>query len=467
MKTEQTTMDPAAVKLAALIAATLTSFLTPFMDSATNVALPEISREFAMDAVLVGWIRIAYLLAAAMFLVPFGKIADIFGRKKIFLYGTAIFTLAALFIGLSRSGTMLIAVRVVQGFGGAMIFGTGVAILTSAFPPGERGRILGINVAAVYLGLSVGPFVGGVLTQNLGWRSIFFVTVALGLIAILFVVWRLREEWAEAQGEKFDLPGSLIYALSLVALMAGVTRLPDLLGVVLIVAGAAGLGLFGLWETRTPHPVLHVDLLLTNRPFAFSNVAALINYSATSATTFLLTLYLRYLKELSPTEAGLVLVAQPVVQASLSPLAGRLSDRIEPRIVASVGMGFTALGLALFISLGPAAPLWSIIARLAILGFGFALFSSPNMNAIMGSVERRFYGVASGTLATMRLVGQTFSQGIATLLFALYIGRVEIAPENYPLFLASAQTAFAVFAVLCVLGIFASLTRGRIRGKPS
>ncbi|MEJ2208884.1 MAG: MFS transporter [Anaerolineae bacterium] len=464
MKTKQTAMTPAAVRRAALIAATLTSFLTPFLDSATNVALPEISAEFAMDAVLVGWIRIAYLLAAAMLLVPFGKIADIFGRKKIFLYGTVIFTAGALFIGLSQSGVMLIAVRVVQGFGAAMIFGTGVAILTSAYPPHERGRILGLNVAAVYLGLSVGPFVGGVLTQQFGWRSIFFVTVGLGLIAITFVVLRLTEEWAEAAGETFDLGGSLIYAISLVALLIGVTRLPDLLGVGLMVAGAVGLGLFGLWETRTRYPVLHVELLLSNRPFAFSNVAALINYSATSATTFLLTLYLRYIQDMTPTEAGLVLVAQPVVQASLSPLAGRLSDRIEPRIVASVGMGFTALGLALFFFIGPATPLWSIIVRLAILGFGFALFSSPNMNAIMGSVERTFYGVASGMLATMRLMGQTFSQGIATLLFALYIGRVEIAPGNYPLFLASARTAFVIFAVLCVLGIFASLARGRIRG---
>jgi EmrB/QacA subfamily drug resistance transporter len=462
MNAEKTT-DPAAVKRAALIAATLTSFLTPFMDSATNVALPEISREFAMDAVLLGWIRIAYLLAAAMLLVPFGKIADIFGRKKIFLYGTALFTAAALLIGLSRSGVMLIAVRVVQGFGSAMIFGTGVAILTSAFPPGERGRILGINVAAVYFGLSVGPFIGGILTEQFGWRSIFFVTVALGLLALLFVVWRLTEEWAEARGESFDLTGSVIYALSVVALMGGVTQLPDSLGVGLMLAGALGLGLFGLWEMRARYPVLHVELLLTNRPFAFSNVAALINYSATSATAFLLTLYLRYIKELSPTEAGLVLIAQPVVQASLSPIAGWLSDRVEPRIVASIGMGFTALGLALLIFIGPATPLWTIIARLAILGFGFALFSSPNMNAIMGSVERKFYGVASGMLATMRLMGQNFSQGIATLLFALYIGRVEIAPQNYPLFLTSARTAFAIFAVLCVLGIFASLIRGKIR----
>jgi MFS family permease len=210
-------------------------------------------------------------------------------------------------------------------------------------------------------------------------------------------------------------------------------------------------------------PVLNVDLLLRNRPFAFSNLAALINYSATSAVAFLLSLYLREVRALDATEAGLVLLAQPVVQSALSPVAGWLSDRIEPRIVASVGMGFTALGLFTFVFIGPATPMWAVVIRLAILGFGFALFSSPNMNAIMGSVERRLYGVASGMLGTMRLMGQTFSQGVVTLLFALYIGRVEIAPENYDLFLTSAQVAFGIFAVLCAFGILASLTRGKIR----
>ncbi|MCL7454711.1 MAG: MFS transporter [Anaerolineae bacterium] len=448
---------------AALIAATLTSFLTPFMDSATNVALPIISREFAMDAVLLSWIRIAYLLAAAMFLVPFGKIADIYGRKRIYSYGTAIFTLAALLIGLSTSSTMLIAVRIVQGFGSAMIFGTGVAILTSVFPPGDRGRVLGINVAAVYLGLSVGPSIGGVLTEQLGWRSIFFATVPLGLIALGFVIWRLKGEWAEAKGERFDLPGSVIYALALVALMVGVSRLPGITGAGLMGLGIVGLGLFGAWEMRAKYPVLHIDLLVTNRPFAFSNLAALINYSATSATAFLLSLYLQYIKALTPQQAGLVLIAQPVVQATLSPLAGRLSDRVEPRVVASIGMGFTALGLFLLVFITAATPLWAIIIRLLLLGFGFALFSSPNMNAIMGSVERRFYGVASGTLGTMRLVGQMLSQGVATLLFALYIGRVEITPQYYPLFMSSVKTAFAIFAALCVGGIFASLARGKVR----
>jgi MFS family permease len=254
-----------------------------------------------------------------------------------------------------------------------------------------------------------------------------------------------------------------VYAIALLALMVGFSLLPNGLGAILIVAGAIGLAGFLWWEMRSQNPVLHIDLFAKNRPFAFSNLAALINYSATSAVTFLLSLYLQYIKALSPQQAGLVLVAQPIVQAAFSPLAGGLSDRIEPRIVASIGMALTATGLALLIPLNSATPLWAIVADLMLLGFGFALFSSPNMNAIMSSVDRRFYGVASGTAGTMRLVGQMLSMGIAMLLFALFLGRVEITSAVYPLFLNSMRAAFAIFAILCVAGVFASLARGRIR----
>jgi EmrB/QacA subfamily drug resistance transporter len=459
----ETKTHQAAARRAALIATTLAAFLTPFMDSATTVALPSISQEFAMDAVTLSWIRTAYLLAAAIFLVPFGKIADIYGRKKVFTYGTGLFTLAALATGLSTSTGMLMAFRVLQGLGAAMIFGTSVAILTSVFPPEERGRALGINVASVYIGLSLGPTIGGFLTQQLGWRSIFLAIVPLGLIVIAFVLWQLKGEWAEAQGETFDMAGSAIYALSLVALMVGFSRLPVALGFALIAAAVIGLGAFVVWELRVRNPVLNIHLLTSNRPFAFSNLAALINYGATAAVAFLVSLYLQYLQGLTPQQAGLILIAQPIVQAAFSPLAGRLSDRVEPRIVATAGMAFTAVGLALLVFVGSTTPLWALAMRLALLGFGFALFSSPNMNAIMGSVTKRYYGVASGTLATMRLIGQMFSQGIATLLFALFIGRVAITPQYYAAFLASMKTAFAIFAILCVFGMFASLVRGRIR----
>jgi EmrB/QacA subfamily drug resistance transporter len=435
------------------------------MGSATNVALPSVGREFAMDAVLLSWVATAYFLAAAMFLVPFGRLADIHGRKKIFAYGLVVFTVASFLSGLARSSLWLIAGRVLQGVGSAMIFGTGMAMLTSAFPATERGRVLGISVAAVYVGLSLGPSLGGFLTEYLGWRSIFLLMVPLGLVVLAFVLWRVRSEWAEARGEIFDIAGSVLYALALLMLMYGFSLLPEGIGVVLVAGGLVGLGLFVWWEMRTAQPVLDIGLFARNRPFAFSNLAALINYSATSAVTFLLSLYLQYIKALSPQQAGLVLIAQPIFQAALSPVAGRLSDRIEPRIVASIGMALSAFGLALLVLVGAATPLWAIVASLALLGLGFALFSSPNMNAIMSSVERKFFGVASGTAGTMRLIGQMLSLGIATLLFALFIGRVEITPAVYPQFLVSMKTGFAIFAGLCVGGIFASLVRGTIRTR--
>ncbi len=249
-------------KTPALIAATLTSFLTPFMGSAVNIALPTIGKQFDLDAIWLSWVTLSFSLAAAVFLVPFGKLADIHGRKRIFAIGTLLFTVSTFLVGISTSAAMLIAFRVTQGIGSAMIFGTGVAILTSVYEPGERGRVLGINVAAVYLGLSLGPSIGGLLTEQLGWRSVFLVTVPLGLAAVAYVAWGLKGEWAEARGESFDLAGSAIYSVALIAIMLGFSRLPKLLGGGLILAGLAGIGLFVAWETRTRSPVLDVGLFL-------------------------------------------------------------------------------------------------------------------------------------------------------------------------------------------------------------
>jgi len=455
--------DDRNLKRVVLLIATLSSFLTPFMGSSINIALPPIGQEFALDAVLLGWVATSYLLAAAMFLVPFGRLADIRGRKRIFLYGIAVYTIASFLSALSPSALSLIAFRVLQGIGSAMIFGTGVAILTSVFPIGERGRVLGINVAATYLGLSLGPFLGGLLTQQFGWRSIFLVNVPVGVAVIALVLWQLKGEWAEARGERFDVGGSIVYSLALVAVMVGFSWLPAPWGAGLVLGGVAGITVFVTWEARAESPVLDVNLFRDNRVFAFSNLAALINYSATFAVGFLLSLYLQYIKALTPQEAGLVLVVQPVMQAVFSPLAGRLSDRVEPRIVASIGMGITVVGLFLLILLGEATPMAFIVFSLALLGFGFALFSSPNTNAVMSAVEKRFYGVASATLGTMRLTGQTFSMGITMLVFAIYIGSARITPAHYPSFLQSVGVIFAVMTALCFVGVLASLIRGKVR----
>jgi EmrB/QacA subfamily drug resistance transporter len=412
----------------ALIISTLSAFLTPFMVSALNVALPSLGKEFGLDAISLSWVATSYILAAAIFLIPFGRLADIHGRKKIFTYGVSLFTFFSFLIVISNSGTILIVLRALQGMSSAMIFGTSMAILISVTPPTKRGRVLGVNVAAVYLGLSVGPFLGGLLTQHFGWRSIFYVNVILGLAIIVLTIWKLKGEWAEAKGDKFDFAGSVFFSLTLLSLMYGSSKLHQAEGVYAVIGSVIFLIIFILWERRIQNPVLSIKLFSENTVFAFSNLAALINYSATSAVTFLLSFYLQYVKGLSPQAAGIVLVSQPIFMTIVSPIAGRLSDKIEPRILASIGMTLSVIGLGLFVTIGSESSLTFVIINLVILGIGFGLFSSPNTNAVMSSVRKEVYGIATATLGTMRLTGQMLSMGIVMLIFSLTVGRIQITP---------------------------------------
>ncbi len=447
-----------------LIVATLAAFLTPFMGSAVNIALPSIAAEFALDAVSLSLVASSYLLATAIFLVPLGRCADIYGRKWIFTLGIIVFTVSALLSALATSGLALILFRFIEGIGSAMIYGTGIAMITSVFPPEERGQALGINVTAVYIGLSIGPFLGGYLTELLTWRSIFLTNIPLGIYIIYQIRHHLAAEWADACGERFDIVGAIFYGAMLFAVMYGFSQLPGIDGVAAIVTGVLLSLVFYTWETRTPAPVLNIPLLASNRAFALSNLAALINYGATFAVGFLLSLYLQVVRGLDPGTAGLILITQPIIQAIFAAQAGRLSDKIEPRYVASVGMALTTIGLALLTFLTPETPMEYIIASLVLLGFGFAFFSSPNTNAIMTSVSRPLYGVASGMLATMRTTGMMFSLGFVTVIFAALIGSTQIGPEVREPFMASLHAAFTVFTILCTLGVFASLARGRVRG---
>ena len=456
-------MNDKTAKRSALIIASTSAFLTPFMISSINIALPAIGKEFETDAVVLSWVATSYLLAAAVCLVSFGKLADIYGRKKIFMMGQILVTVTSFLAAISDSAPMLIVFRIFQGAGGAMVFATGLAILTSVYPPQERGKVLGIAVAAVYIGLSCGPFFGGWLTQHFSWRAIFLANIPIGVFIIVLIVLRLKGEWKGAEGDPFDFVGALIYSVAIVAILYGISILPSGLSIALLIVGLVALAVFVKWERKIESPVFEVKLFIENRTFAFSCLAALINYSATFAVTFLLSLYLQYIKELTPQAAGMVLIAQPIIMAVFSPLSGKLSDRIEPRVIASAGMVLTMLGLVLLAFVGNNTVLIFIIISLMILGFGFALFSSPNMNAIMGSVDQRYYGIASGSVGTMRLLGQMLSMGIATLIFALFIGRAQITPEYYPALIKSVRVALMVFAGLCGVGIYFSLYRGRLR----
>lgn len=454
-----------ALQRATLTVAMLTSFMTPFMGAAVNLALPAIAAELRLDAVILSWIATAYVVAAVVFLLPFGRLADIHGRKKVFSTGLACFLAGSLGAAASGTGAMLIAARVVQGCGGGMVFGTATAMLISVYPRERRGQVIGWSVASVYLGLSLGPPVGGWIVAAVGWRAIFAVNAALCATALWLALRYIRHEWKEAAGERFDLAGAAIYAIAMLALTYGFSALPGRAGGFSLALAAAGLALFARWELAAPSPLIDVRVLGDNRVFALSNLAALINYAATFAVGFLVSLYLQYVRGLPPQQAGLVMMSQPVMQALFSPLAGRLSDRVEPRLIASAGMAFTALGLAWLSIAGERTSLVHVGAGLFVLGVGFGLFSSPNTNAVMGSVEPRQYGLASAMVGTMRMLGQMVSMGTATLVVAMVVGRSEIGPGNQAAFLNGARGLLAGFAVLSALGIFASLARGRVHGR--
>jgi EmrB/QacA subfamily drug resistance transporter len=454
-------MTERELKRSVLTVTAFASFLTPFMGSAVNLALPSIGEEFSLNAVTLNWIVSSYMLTTSMLLLPAGRAGDILGRRKIFTAGMVVFTLSMMLLTFTPGIRWLIGARILQGVGGAMMFGTNMAILTSVFPPGERGRAMGINVTAVYAGLASGPFLGGILTRYLGWRSIFAFLIPMGIISLILIRSRMKKEWAEAKGESFDWTGSVIYGLAMAALIFGFSKLPTVQGWVITGAGLVLMPLFVMREKRVLHPLFDITLISGNRVFTFSSLAALIHYAATSAIGFFLSLFLQYIKDLGPRDAGFVLMSWPVTMTLISPLAGKLSDHHNPGVLASIGMAISAAGLVMLCFLTPQTSVAFIVAVLLIMGAGFSLFSSPNSNAIMSSVEKRQLGNASGMLGTMRNAGQTLSMAIALMLLALYMGNEKINPDNYPQLMNSMKSGFIIFSILCFAGIFASLARNK------
>jgi EmrB/QacA subfamily drug resistance transporter len=455
-------MPENSLKKITLLVTSAANFLFPFNVFAMNIALPTIGKEFSMDPFTLSWVSTGFLLASAIFLIPFGKLSDIVGRKKIFNYGLLIFAATSIPLALSNSPAMLVLFRAIQGVGGAMYLGTLMAILTGVYPIGERGTAMGVNTMAVSIGISSGPFLGGILTQYLGWRSIFLVNVPVALLILALVLWKIKTDWKEAEGEKFDFKGFLLYAVIFVMVMYGITILPSLTGIALVAAGALLFPLFVKFENKVHSPILRLSIFKGNRPFVFSNLAAVIYYAATFAVTYMLSLYLQYSKGYSASDAGLIIVVQAVVTIIFSPIAGRLTDKFGARMIASTGMLFSTVGILLLAFISQSTPLQSLIASLLLLGLGAAFFNGPNQYAIMSSVDKKLLGVASGMLGTMRQIGQVLSMAIATVILTLIVGNTQITPSQYPLFLASAQLLFGVFVVLCIVAMFASLVRGKI-----
>lgn len=347
-----------------------------------------------------------------------------------------------------------------------MVFATSIAIVTAVFPPGERGRAIGIVTATVYAGLSIGPFIGGILTQHFGWQSIFLVNVPIAILVTIATIHSVHGEWAEPEGRAFDRAGAILYGLMLIGTLYGLTLLPTAEGMLWMAAGLCFLYAFVRWERKVPSPMLDLSLFRNNTAFLFSNIAAMLNYAMVFAVSFLMSLYLQYILGFDAQTTGIILVAMPIVQMIVSPLAGHFSDQIEPRLLATAGMACTTAGLAIMALISPSTPVLIIVAGLLILGLGYGLFSSPNTNAIMSSVKGNELGVASAMVSTMRAVGQMISLAIAMMVFSLIIGSTEVSPSVYPELQLSVTIAFTIFFFLGLAGIWTSYARGTIR-QPS
>jgi EmrB/QacA subfamily drug resistance transporter len=451
--------------------------MTPLDASIVSVALPSISSTFKIGYEAVIWIPVAYLLCLATLLLVFGRLSDVKGRKLFFTLGFVIFTFASALCGVSQNGSELIVFRGLQGVSAAMIGATSTAIVTDVFPAEKRGKALGINVLAVYTGLAVGPTLGGVLVQALGWRSIFYVNVPIGIVVSLIAATRLKESTTQRTVSRgFDFLGAAFFISGLSLVLLGLTFTGSYSWASTIVFGPLVSGsilifLFLFVELkRGERALLDLDLFRKSRLFAAANFSALLNYTSYFAVPYFMSFYLQTLKSLSPLVTGLILIALPVPMAVISPFSGWLSDRIGSRLLASMGMGLMCVALVFLSQLALTTPLSYLTAVLFVLGVGMGLFSAPNTSSVMGSVDRSHLGIASGTISTMRFVGQSLSLAVMGAVAATVIppqvfssifgGAGSAGPASADVFLQGAGLAFLTGSAIALVGVFTSMIRG-------
>ena len=492
-------------KKAVLRVAMITSFLTTSMSSALDPSIPDISSEFNINAGHVGWIITVYTLVVAALCVPMGKLADVKGHGRMLRAGLALFCATSLVSCLAANMPMLIAARALQGCAAAMIFANNNTILLNVHPNSERGKVLGLSTSATYIGLSVGPVAGGIIDHNFGWRYIF---VFSGCVALVAVVMAFRNkvddagpacsrnnkndsngirdagapngaaeygsyvDTANSLGEdmpdgaavplasKADILGTVLFVPMVVLMLYGLSLVGSTQAAYILLAiSAVCLLLFIATENRAELPIINIKMFAEDRQFTCSNIAALLNYGATFAISYLMSIYLQMVLGFSSQTAGFVLVTMPIFQAMLSPKMGALSDRIAPYKLASAGMLCCVVTLVLFAITLPAESIVCVVGALALGGTGFALFSSPNTNAIMSRVPQRDRGQGMAIVSTMRTVGQSVSMCIVTILVNLRLGEKTLQEVPADVLIATIRLIFAVFAVICVAGTIISAVR--------
>ncbi len=451
------------VRRAVMLMVVTSSFAMPLMLSSVTVALPRIADALKLGAVTLSWVPLVFLLASASTVLSFGRLADMYGRKRMFVRGTVCLAISSILLALAPNGEVLIALRALQGVSAAMLYATQAAIVTSVYPPEQRGQALGMVASSVYFGLTAGPLIGGWLVEHFGWRAAFVVHLPLTLGVLLFALPRVKGEWAAPNRGSFDLHGAVAFCLGMVLAIGGATNARSTTGMVAAALGLLVLALFVRLQRRLEHPLFDVSLFFANRVFALSSLAALLMYTTTFSILVLVSLHLQYLKGLRPTEAGLVMFAQPLVVAILSPLIGRLSDRLEPRVLATLGVVITGLGLLALSKIAATTPVSHITGCLVVTGLGFSLFAVTNVNAIMGSIGRGQQGLAGSTVATMRVLGQVCGMGLVAVAFSLTMGTAPIQPATFPALEHALALSFTLAAALCVPCALFSLVRGQLR----
>ncbi len=438
-----------------LLICTVLSFFTVFAVNAVTVVIPTIANEFHMSNIVQNWVTIIFLLVVAVISVPAGQISGKYGLKKVTILSIILFIIISIVNVLVTSQEQFLASRFILGISLSFINVTSMSMVVSAFKPEERGKALGINITGVYIGLSMSPVLGGILNYHLGWRSVVLFGVPFLFVILALLLTKVDDEWITFKNIPLDIKGSVSYGIGMVLFMYGFTILNTYLGIILTILGIVILIIFALIELKQDHPVFDVRFF-KNRKFSSSNFASLSAYLATFAVTTILNYHLQYIKGFDSQSAGMILLVAPLCQVVLAPIAGRLSDRYVPQILAAIGMGLGTISLILFSFLNGQTPLEYLIISMVIYGIGFGLFSPPNTNVIMSSVPPKDTSVASAAVSTMRTVGQAMSMGILTLVFAFVMGNVPIVEQYYPLLITSSQITCLICVVLCMASVFAS-----------
>lgn len=430
-QTERYYQENPTARYVVLIIVCISSFLTPVSLSGSFVAVPAISEDLHVSAVYASWIPASFLLSNLLMMLPAGRLADQYGRKRIFLSGGVLFSVGSLIAGFSQNIEMLLFSRVIQGISSAMFFTTGMAIITSVFQQG-RGAALGWLVSSIYLGLSCGPLLGGWVTEHFGWQSVFWFPLPLVLIVLVLAALKMKGEWRSAQADRLDFIGTGYMAIGMIGIFVGISLIPDWRALVWLGFGLVFTAIFIRHCYTAPSPLVRLNLVLGNKPFSRALAASIMVYASNYGLVFLLSLYLQYNRGMTPTQAGQILMVQAIVMTLLAPLAGRLSDRYRPRMLATLGCLSMVLGLALLVmTIGPTTSIWIILICLAAFGVGFGMFSTPNTNSVLGSVPPERLGMSSALLNLSRLLGQMFGTAVITLLMSIMIGQSKITPEHY------------------------------------